>query len=55
MHIIDKQYWERRAEQALTAAQEATDERVVRIHYELLGLYLDRLHPHHARRLQAVD
>ena len=45
MYMVDRGYWERRAEQELTAAQEATDERVVRAHYELLGFYLDRLYP----------
>ena len=41
----NRMFWERRAEQELTLAQESHDERVVRAHYELLGLYLDRLYP----------
>jgi len=42
---LDEGYLERRAEQELTLAQEATDERAVRAHYQLLGHYLDLLYP----------
>ena len=41
----DRLYWERRAKDALDLAQRAIDPAVVRVHYELLSLYLDRLFP----------
>ncbi|HYZ48971.1 MAG TPA: hypothetical protein VE567_08775 [Sphingomonas sp.] len=40
---IDADFFEMRAEQELTAAQDSRHPAVVRAHYELAGLYLDRL------------
>ena len=45
MSEAEQDYWKRRAEQELTLAQDAVDERVIRAHYELLGLCLDQLYP----------
>lgn len=45
MSIDDRLYFERRAEDALRRAEEATDPGAVKAHYELLGLYLNRLYP----------
>jgi len=37
-------YYERRAEAELAAAQQAEHKAVVRAHYELASAYLDRIH-----------
>jgi hypothetical protein len=37
-------YWERRAEAEIAAAQEAAHQAAVRAHYELASAYLDRIH-----------
>jgi hypothetical protein len=39
----DRDYFYRRAEQEIACAQSADGERQVRIHYQLAGLYLDRV------------
>jgi hypothetical protein len=44
MSTLDAEYLERRAEAEIALAQRATDERVVKAHYELATHYLDRLH-----------
>ena len=41
-------YLYQRAEQELALAQSAQGERVVRSHYHLAGLYLDRVYSGHA-------
>jgi hypothetical protein len=40
----DLSYLEQRAEAELELAQKATDPQVVKVHYELADLYLERLH-----------
>jgi hypothetical protein len=42
--LDDAFYLERRAEDELNAAQEANHPAAVRAHYDLAGLYLDRLY-----------
>jgi hypothetical protein len=37
-------YYERRAEAEIAAAQQAEHQAVVRAHYELASAYLDRIH-----------
>jgi hypothetical protein len=44
MSLEEAEYYERRAEAEVTLAQQATDNRVVRAHYELAAAYLDRVH-----------
>jgi len=44
MSLEEAEYYERRAEAEVTLAQQATDGRVVRAHYELAAAYLDRVH-----------
>lgn len=44
MRLMNKEFWHRRAEQELTLAADATDERVVKAHYLMLGYYLDLLY-----------
>lgn len=39
----DRSYFYRRAEEELSRAQTSQDESVVRFHYILAGLYLDRV------------
>lgn len=38
-------YYERRAEEELDLAQQASDDRVVAAHYQLASLYLEMIHP----------
>jgi len=40
----DIQYYERRAEAEIVAAQQARHQAVVQAHYELASAYLDRIH-----------
>lgn len=40
----DIEYYERRAEAEIAAAQQARHRAVVRAHYELASAYLDRIH-----------
>ncbi len=40
----EAEYYERRAEAEVALAQQATDRRVVRAHYELAAAYLDLVH-----------
>ncbi|HEX8585194.1 MAG TPA: hypothetical protein VGB65_07455 [Allosphingosinicella sp.] len=40
----DIQYYERRAEAEIQAAQQARHQAVVQAHYELASAYLDRIH-----------
>jgi hypothetical protein len=40
----DIQYFERRAEAEIEAAQQARHQAVVQAHYELASAYLDRIH-----------
>lgn len=47
MNKHDRLYFERRAEEELDCAQQATDPGAVKAHYELLGFYLNRLYPSH--------
>ena len=44
MSLEEAEYFERRAEAEVILAQQATDGRVVRAHYELAAAYLDRVH-----------
>ena len=44
MSVEEAEYFERRAEAEVILAQQATDGRVVRAHYELAAAYLDRVH-----------
>lgn len=37
-------YWQRRAEEQIALAQQARHRAVVRAHYELANIYLDRIH-----------
>jgi hypothetical protein len=37
-------YYERRAEEEIARAQDASHQAVVRAHYELASAYLDRIH-----------
>lgn len=39
----DKSYFHRRAEEEIVRAQASVDERLVSFHYNLAGLYLDRV------------
>ena len=45
MSKLDRDYLERRAEEELDLAQQASHPAAVRAHYHLLGHYLDRLYP----------
>lgn len=47
--MADKDYFERRAEAEIEAAQRASHAAVVRAHYELAGYYLDLVHNPEAR------
>lgn len=40
----DRVYYARRAEEEIARAQASADERAVKLHYELAGLYLDRVY-----------
>jgi hypothetical protein len=40
----EAEYYERRAEAEVVLAQQATDRRAVRAHYELAAAYLDLVH-----------
>jgi hypothetical protein len=40
----DLEYYERRAEAEIAAAQQARHQAVVQAHYELASAYLDRIH-----------
>lgn len=40
----DRDYYCRRAEAEIASAQASTDERVVKLHYQMAGLYLDRIY-----------
>ena len=40
----DLEYYERRAEAEIAAAQQARHQSVVQAHYELASAYLDRIH-----------
>ncbi|MDT9598642.1 hypothetical protein [Sphingosinicella rhizophila] len=40
----DREYFEQRAESEIEMAQTARHEKAVRAHYEMAGLYLDRVH-----------
>ncbi len=40
----DIDYYQRRAETEIEMAQNSTDARAVRAHYELASAYLDRIH-----------
>ena len=44
MSVIDRLYYQRRAETELDMAQQATDPAVASVHYRLLDRYLDLLH-----------
>ncbi|MDB5670428.1 MAG: hypothetical protein JWO25_1387 [Alphaproteobacteria bacterium] len=44
MEMLDQDYFYRRAEEEIDRARISTAERVVRFHYELAGLYLDRVY-----------
>jgi hypothetical protein len=41
---IDRDYWTRRAETELKRAETASDPAACKAHYELAGLYLNRVH-----------
>lgn len=41
----DDRYFERRAEQEIEAAQNASDPRIVEVHYRMATEYLERLYP----------
>ncbi|MEQ9662717.1 MAG: hypothetical protein RLN87_09245 [Parasphingopyxis sp.] len=43
-HESQHEYWERRAEQELRLAHDASDPQAARIHYHLAGRYLNLLH-----------
>jgi hypothetical protein len=45
----DRNYLERRAEDELDCAQQASHPAAVRAHYELLGYYLNQLYPGDSR------
>ena len=47
--MADKDYFERRAEAEIEAAQGASHAAAVRAHYELAGYYLDLVHNPEAR------
>jgi hypothetical protein len=49
----DAEYFERRAQEELALAQRSSNPAVVRAHFLLAGLYLDRLHSHESGRLGA--
>ena len=40
----DVEYFEQRAETEIELAQQASDSRVVKAHYELATFYLERIH-----------
>jgi len=44
MSTDDLDYYERRAEEHIEAAQQADHAHVVKAHYELASAYLDRIH-----------
>ena len=50
----DSEYFERRAEAEIAAAQAATHAAVVRAHYELAGHYLDLAHNPDAHTAEAA-
>ena len=52
MNAEDSEYFERRAEIELEAAQRATHEGAVQSHFLLAGLYLDKVHNPHATDLR---
>ncbi len=43
MREDDRSYFHRRAEEEIARAQASDDERLVSFHYNLAGLYLDRV------------
>lgn len=43
--VLDRDYIERRAEQELECAYQACHPKAVKAHYEMLGLYLNKLYP----------
>ena len=45
MPTTDTEYYERRAEQEIAAAQQSGDTRAVQAHYELASAYLERIYP----------
>jgi hypothetical protein len=44
MENLDRDYLYRRAEEEIERARHSTIQRVVQAHYELAGLYLDRIY-----------
>ena len=40
----DREYFYHRAEEEIARAQASSDERVVKLHYELAGFYLDKVY-----------
>ena len=44
MSVEDLDYYQERAETQIELAQQASDHRAVRAHYEIASAYLDRIH-----------